>query len=63
VSILFPALYRIQAYIVWSSFFLSSTWFVGCIMGILSFWANIHLSVNIYHVGCFMSAFLWVWKA
>jgi hypothetical protein len=29
--------------------------FVGCIMGILKFWSNIHLPVSAYHV-----SFLWL---
>jgi hypothetical protein len=32
--------------------------FVGCIVGILSFWANIHLSVSTYHVCSFDSGYL-----
>ena len=34
---------------LWSSFFLSFKWSVNCILGILHFWANIHLSVSAYH--------------
>jgi hypothetical protein len=33
---------------LWSSFFLSFMWFVNYILSILSFWANIHLSVSTY---------------
>jgi hypothetical protein len=29
---------------------LSFMWFVNCILGILSIWANIHLSVSADHV-------------
>jgi hypothetical protein len=29
-------------------------WFVNCIMGIPSFWANIHISVNAYYVCSFL---------
>jgi hypothetical protein len=29
-------------------------WSVNCIMGIPSFWVNIHLSVNAYHVCSFV---------
>lgn len=50
VIVLFPVLCRIQASTLWSSCFLSSIWFVGCIVGILTFGANIHLSVSTYHV-------------
>jgi hypothetical protein len=41
---------NIQLSILWSSFFLSFIWSVNCILGIPSFWANIHLSVSICHV-------------
>jgi hypothetical protein len=41
----FPLLCRIKAPALWSSFFICSIWFVSCIMGILSFWDNIHFSV------------------
>jgi hypothetical protein len=53
--ILLPLLSRIEAYTLWSSLFLSFMWSVSCSMGILSFWANIHLSVSTYHVCCFVS--------
>jgi hypothetical protein len=39
---------------LWSSFFLSFMWFVNCILGIQSFWDNIHLSVSAYHVCSFV---------
>jgi len=55
VIILFPLLRRTDASTLWSSFFLSCIWFVGCIMGILSFWANSHLSVSAYCVCSFVS--------
>jgi hypothetical protein len=42
---------------LWSSFFLSFMWSVNCILGILNFWANIHLSVSAYHVSV---KFSWV---
>ena len=38
----------------WSSFLLSFMWSVKCILGILSFWANIHLPVSAYHVCSFV---------
>jgi hypothetical protein len=50
ISILLPLLRRNEISTLWSSFFLSSMSFENCILGILSFWANIHLSVSIYHV-------------
>jgi hypothetical protein len=50
VSILFPFLRRTESSTLWSSFFLSFMWSVNCILGIQSFWANIHLSVSAYHV-------------
>jgi hypothetical protein len=43
VIIFFPLLCRIETSTFWSSFFLSSIWFVGYIVGILSFSSNIHL--------------------
>jgi hypothetical protein len=49
VIILFPLLSRIEASTLWSSFFMSFIWSVRCILGILSFMPNIHLSVNTYH--------------
>jgi hypothetical protein len=53
LNILFLLLRRTEALILWSSFFLSFMWYVNCILGILSFWANIHLSVSVYHVCSF----------
>jgi hypothetical protein len=50
VSILFPLQRRTEASTLWSSFFLSFIWSVNCILGIQNFWANIHLSVSVYHV-------------
>jgi hypothetical protein len=40
-----PYLRRTEVSILCSSFFLSFIWSVNCTLGILSFWANIHLSV------------------
>ena len=57
MGILFPLLRRIEVSTLWSSFFLSFMYFTNCILGILSFWVNIHLSVNIMntcHVSCFV---------
>ena len=55
MGILFPLLRRIEVSTLWSSFFLSFMWSVNCILGILSFWANIHLSVSVYHVCSFVT--------
>jgi len=49
VSIFVPPS-RNEASTLWSPFFLSSTWSVDCILGIPSFWANIHLSMTAYNV-------------
>jgi hypothetical protein len=57
VGILFPILRRNEVSTHWSSFFLSFTCFANCILGILSFWANIHLSVSAYHV---CSSVIWL---
>ena len=54
MGILFPLLRRIKVSTLWSSFFLSFMCFANCILGILSFWANIHLSVSAYHVCSFV---------
>ena len=51
---LFLILRRDEVSILWSSFFLSFMCFVNCILSILSFWANIHLSVSTYHVSSFV---------
>ena len=57
MGILFPLLRRIEVSTLWSSFFLSFMCFANCILGILSFWANIHLSVSAYHVCSFLIRF------
>jgi hypothetical protein len=49
MSILFPIL-RNEVSTLWSSFFLILMCFTNCILGILSFWANIDLSLSAYHV-------------
>jgi hypothetical protein len=46
MGILFPLLRSPEVSIIWSFFFLRFIWSVNCILGIWSFWANIHLSVN-----------------
>jgi hypothetical protein len=55
MGILFPLLRGIEVSTLWSSFFLSFMCFANCILGILSFWANIHLSVSVYYVCSFMN--------
>jgi hypothetical protein len=54
MDILFPLLRRIEVSTLWSSFFLCFIYFANCILDILSFWANIHLSVSAYHVYSFV---------
>ena len=54
MGILFPILRRNEVSTHWSSFFLIFLCFANCILGILSFWANIHLSVSAYHVCSFV---------
>jgi hypothetical protein len=51
---LLPILRRGEVSTLWSLFFLSCMCFANCILGILSFWANIHLSVSAYHVSSFV---------
>jgi hypothetical protein len=50
MGILFPILRRNEVSTLWSSFFLVFFCFADCIFGILSFWANICLSVSAYQV-------------
>ena len=54
MGILFPILRRNEVSTRWSSFFLIFLCFANCILGILSFWANIHLSVSAYQVTSFV---------
>jgi hypothetical protein len=54
MGILFPILRRNEVSTFWSSFFLSFMCFANCMLDILSFWANIHLSVSTYHVCSFV---------
>jgi hypothetical protein len=42
LGILFPILRRNEVSTLWISFFLTLMCFANCILGILSFWANIH---------------------
>jgi hypothetical protein len=54
MGILFPILRRNKVSTLSSSFFLSLMCFANCILGSLSFWVNIHLSVSAYHVCSFV---------
>jgi hypothetical protein len=53
MDILFHILGRNEVFTRWSSF-LIFLWFGSCILGILGFWANIHLSVSAYQVTSFV---------
>ena len=54
MGILFHLVRRTQVSTLWSFFFLSFIWSVNCILGIPSFWDNIHLSLSTYHVCSFV---------
>jgi hypothetical protein len=54
MSILFPILRRNEVSTHWSSLFLIFLCFANCILGVLCFWANIHLSVNAYLMTSFV---------
>jgi hypothetical protein len=54
MGILFPILRRNEVSAHWSSLFLIFLCFANCISGILSFWTNIHLSVNLYLMTSFV---------
>jgi hypothetical protein len=51
---LFLILRRNEVFMCWSSFCLIFLCFSSCILSILSFWANIHLSVSAYQVCSFV---------
>ena len=53
MGILFAILRRNEVFMLWSSF-LMFLCFANCTLGMLSFWANIHLSVSAYHVSSFV---------
>jgi hypothetical protein len=55
MAILFLHLRRTEVSTLWSSFFLSFMWLVIYILGIPSFWANIHLSM------CISCVFFYDW--
>ena len=54
IGILILHLRKVDISTLWVSFFLSFMRFMNCIFGILSFWANIRLSVSAYHVCSFV---------
>jgi hypothetical protein len=58
MGILFPILRRNEVSTLWSSFFLSFMSPANYILGILSFCANIHLSVSAYLVCSFVTGLL-----
>jgi hypothetical protein len=51
MGIWFSCLRTMEVSTLWFPFFLNFMCFANSILGILSFWANIHLSVRAYH-GC-----------
>jgi hypothetical protein len=54
MGILFSILGRNEVSMHWSSFFLIFSCFRNCILGILGFWANIHISVSAYQMTSFV---------
>jgi hypothetical protein len=54
MNILFPILSKKEVSTWWSSFLIFLC-FRRCILGILGFWANIHLSVSAYQVNSFVN--------
>jgi hypothetical protein len=54
MDILYRILGRNEVSTRWSSFFVIFLCFGDCILGIVAFWANIHLSVSAYQVTCFV---------
>jgi hypothetical protein len=55
MGILFPIPRKNEVSTCWFSLFLSFMCFADCILGLLDFWANIHLSVSAYQVTSFVS--------
>jgi hypothetical protein len=49
-----PLLRSTKVYILWSTFFISFIWPGNCMLVIALYWANIHLSVSVYHVFSFV---------
>jgi hypothetical protein len=54
MGILFHVLRKNEVFTLWYSLFLIFLCFANCILGILGFWANIHLSVSAYQVSSFV---------
>jgi hypothetical protein len=54
MGILFPFLRRNEVSSHWFSLFLIFLCFANCILGVLCFWANIHLSVSAYLMNPFV---------
>jgi hypothetical protein len=54
MGILFSLLRKIEVSTLLSSFFWSFMCFLNCILGIPSFWSNIHLPVSAYNVCSFV---------
>jgi hypothetical protein len=54
MGILLPILRRNKVATRWSSFFLIFLCFANFILGVLCFWANIHLTVSKYQVTSFV---------
>jgi hypothetical protein len=54
MGILFPISRRNEISKHWSSFVLIFLCFANCILGILSFWVNIHISVSAYQMPSFV---------
>ena len=54
MGILFPILRRNEVSTLWTSFFLIFLCFANYILGVLCFWANIHLPVSAYQVTSFV---------
>jgi hypothetical protein len=54
MGILFPILRRTEVSTHWSSLFLIFLCFANCILGVLYFWANIHLPVSAYLMTSFV---------
>jgi hypothetical protein len=55
VIMLISLLNRIESSILWSFFLLTFICSVGCIVGVLGTWVNIHLAVSTCHVCPFVS--------
>ena len=63
MSILFPILGSNEVSMSWSFFFLIFLCFANCILGILDFWVNIHLSVSAYQVTSFVIGFYFIFES